>query len=110
MQVLRSSVISFTICKIKGDAHQSPFREATIHNTFEDVWGIRKGDWLYINSHTGGHRVPPGSFKALRGYTDFSTEGILFNMKEDPGQRINLYEKYPEIVRDMDELLQKLIQ
>lgn len=95
---------------LKGEKHQTPVRQATIHNTFEDIWGIRNGDWLYINSHTGGYRVPPDSFNELRGYTDFSTKGLLFNMKEDPEQRINLFEEYPEKVREMDTLLQKFIQ
>lgn len=93
-----------------GEGHQSPYRELSIHNTFEDIWGIRKGDWLYINSHTGGHRVPPDAFRELRGYSDFSTEGLLFNMKEDPGQRNNLFWEYPEVAKEMDVLLQKYIR
>ena len=92
---------------LKGEEHSSPFREATVHNTFQDTWGIRKGDWLYIDGPSGGHREPPESFKRLKGYTDFSTEGILFNLKEDPEQLVNLYEKYPERIQEMDMLLQK---
>jgi len=92
---------------LKGEKHSSPFREASVHNTFENIWGIRKGDWLFINSSTGGHREPPESFKALKGYTDFNTEGLLFNMKEDPEQQINLYERYPELIQEMESLLQK---
>ncbi len=91
---------------LKGERYKSPLRQATVHNTYESVWGIRKGDWLYINSPSGGHREMPESFKNLRGYTDFNTETLLFNMKEDPGQRVNLYEKYPEKIKEMDMLLQ----
>ncbi len=92
---------------LKGEKHHTPYREATIHNTYESKWGIRKGDWLYINSASGGHREMPESFKKLRGYTDFDTEGLLFNMKDDPEQRINLYDKYPERIKEMDKLLQE---
>lgn len=92
---------------MKGDKYDSPIREATIHNTFEDKWGIRKGDWLYINDPSGGHRVLPESFKALTGYTDFTTPGILFNMQEDPAQRVNLYEQYPEKVKELEALLEE---
>ncbi len=92
---------------LKGERHRSPYREATVHNTYPDTWGIRKGDWLYINGPSGGHREPPESFKRLKGYTDFHTEGILFNLKEDPGQRVNLYETHPEKVQEMDRLLQE---
>ena len=34
---------------ITGKTYNTPLREATIHNTFENIWGIRQGDWLYIN-------------------------------------------------------------
>jgi len=92
---------------LKGENYNTPLREATIHNTYESVWGIRMGDWLYINSSSGGHREMPEAFKKLRGYADFSTDGLLFNMHEDPEQRVNLYEKYPERIKEMDMLLQQ---
>lgn len=92
---------------IKGEKYNSPIREATVHNTYKTKWGIRKGDWLYINDSTGGHRELPESFKELTGYTDFDTPGVLFNMKNDPEQRINLYEKYPEKVEELNELIKE---
>jgi len=92
---------------ITGKKYNSPLREATIHNTYKTKWGIRKGDYLYINDSTGGHRELPESFKKLTGYTDFNTKGILFNMVEDPEQRVNLYEKYPEKIIEMNGLIQE---
>ena len=92
---------------LKSEPYQSPLREATIHNTYASKWGIRKGKWLYINDTTGGHRDLPESFKNLRGYSDFETAGILFDMEEDPGQRINLFNQYPDKVEEMIALLQK---
>lgn len=90
-----------------GEKYSSPLREATVHNTFENIWGIRKGDWLFINDSTGGHRQKPASFKALKGYTDFNTEGLLFNMENDYEQRVNLYDEYPEVIIELEELLHK---
>ncbi len=92
---------------LKGKKYKKPLREATVHNTNNLVWGIRKGDWLYINSPTGKEKEMPESFKKLRGYTDFNTEGLLFDMKNDPEQRVNLYEKYPERVKEMSQKLQE---
>jgi len=89
-----------------GKAYDSPLRTATIHNTYASTWGIRKGDWLYINDSTGGHRKLPDFFQELRNYEDFSTEGLLFNMQVDSEQRINLYETYPDKSRELDSLLQ----
>lgn len=90
---------------LQGKNSRHPFREATVHNTFSSIWAIRQGDWLYINAPTGGHREPPESFKKLRAYTDFHTEGLLFNLKADPGQRVNRYEEHPELIQDLDSLL-----
>ena len=47
----------------------------------------------------------PESFKKIRGYTDFETNGLLFNLEKDPEQRVNLYEEYPERVREMEQLI-----
>jgi len=90
---------------ITGKKYNSPLREATIHNTYKSIWGIRKGDWLYVNDSTGGHRELPVSFKELTGYTDFNTKGILFNMVDDPEQRVNIYNKYPNKVIELDSLI-----
>lgn len=90
---------------MRGETYDAPLREATIHNTYKDLWGIRQGDWLYLNDSTGGHRNMAESFKKLRSYSDFETEGLLFNMKNDPEQRENLYNQYPVKVKELDSLL-----
>jgi arylsulfatase A len=92
---------------IKDEHYSSPLREVIVMNTYADKWGIRKGDWLYINSSTGGDRDMPESFKNLTGYSDFDTEGLLFNMKEDPEQRNNLFDIYPERVHELKLLLEE---
>ncbi len=81
-------------------------REVLIHNTWANKWAIRQGEWLYINTNSGGHQVMPQFFKDLRGYTGFETEGLLFNLREDPEQRINLYEVYPETAQEMHHLIE----
>ncbi|SIO15513.1 sulfatase family protein [Algoriphagus halophilus] len=90
----------------KEEPYQSPLREATIHNTYASIWGIRKGDWLFINDSTGGHRKIPEDFAELRGYSDFNTPGLLFNMNEDPEQKNNLYGDFPEKVEELNLLLE----
>ena len=91
---------------IKGENYKSPLREATVHNTYADKWGIRKGDWVYINDKTGGHRNMPIEFINLKKYHEFETDGILFNLKKDPEQRQNLYNEYPDKVAEMKKLIQ----
>lgn len=89
-----------------GKSYQKPLREATVHNTYKNKWGIRKGDWLYINHSNGAGSKPlTKDYNQLRGYPTFHTKGLLFDMKNDWGQRVNLYEKYPEKVKEMETLL-----
>ena len=90
-----------------GEEYTFPEREILIHNTYANRWAVRQGDWLYMDSNSGEHRVMPQFFKDLRGYTDFETDGLLFNLKDDPGQRVNLFEQYPERVRAMHQLIQE---
>ncbi|NHE58194.1 hypothetical protein [Cyclobacterium plantarum] len=47
----------------------------------------------------------PDSFLQLRGYQDFDSPGLLFNLNEDPGQGINQYELYPEKIESMERLI-----
>lgn len=92
---------------MRGNEYESPLREATVHNTFDSKWGIRKGKWLYINASSGGHRELPESFKQLTGYQDFESEALLFDMENDSEQRINLFESNPDQVNALDALLQE---
>jgi arylsulfatase A len=91
--------------ELKGDASGIAGREVLIHNTNANKWAVRKGSWLYISDKTGQHTDMPEFFKNLREYADFETDGLLFNLEEDPGQRINLYDQYPEIVNELKGLL-----
>ena len=91
----------------KGEKYESPLREATVHNTYEQIWGLRQGKWLYINAPSGEHTKMPDFFKKLKNYNDFETEGLLFDMEKDPEQRINLFAQHPEKIEMMGQLLRK---
>ncbi|MEZ4901579.1 MAG: arylsulfatase [Spirosomataceae bacterium] len=91
---------------IKEKKYKVPLREATVHNTYPKIWGLRQGEWFYMDGPSGEHSKMPESFKKLKNYKDFETKGLLFNMKNDPEQRVNLYERYPEKIREMETLLQ----
>ena len=49
----------------------------------------------------------PDSFMSLRGYEEFESDVLLFDLKQDPGQRVNLSEKYPDRVKAMASLLER---
>lgn len=90
---------------LKGQDLKEPIRKNLVHNTNKEIWGMRASNWLYINNQTGGLREMPESFKKIRGYEDFDTEALLFNMKDDPEQRINLYKSQPTVAAELKNLL-----
>lgn len=81
-------------------------REATVHQSVNGNLAIRKGDWkLLMTPGSGGWSFPrPGK----------EEEGLppvqLFNMKDDPSEQKNLQAEYPEIVKELTELLKKYIE
>nr|WP_276168171.1 arylsulfatase [Zobellia alginiliquefaciens] len=91
---------------LKGKKYKNSLREATVHNTYNGIWGLRKGNWLYINKSSGEHTKMPDSFKKLRNYTDFDTPGLLFDMRTDAGQRNNIFEEHPDVIQEMATILE----
>lgn len=95
---------------LKGKQYSQPIRLATVQNTFKDRYAIRQGDWLYINSQTGTARKDaPKWFQEKRGYKPFKTSGLLFNLKNDPAQKNNLFKAHPEKVKTMQGLLTRYL-
>ena len=95
---------------LKGKTYSSPLREATVQNTNEKIWALRQGKWFYIDGPSGEHSKMPESFKELRGYKDFESAGLLFNMEIDAEQKNNLYNEYPEIIKGMQGILERYQQ
>lgn len=52
----------------------------------------------------------PQWLKDERGYTSHDQPGELYNLREDRIQKNNLYAEKPELVRELTELLEKLIR
>jgi arylsulfatase A len=97
---------SFNLLPVwEGKPMQKPVRETTIHNTFEDLWAIRNGNWLFVDGPSGAKRNLPKKYAEFKAYKNFKTKGLLFDMVHDPEQRENLFEKYPEKVRELSKLL-----
>lgn len=94
---------------LKGEKHQSPFREGTVQNTKKNRYAIRVGDWVLIDSYTGEHSKSPEWLKKIEGYLDYPKDnsGLLYNLSEDPEQKNNLFAQYPERVKEMQVLLKR---
>lgn len=87
----------------------APIREATVHHSIEGDFTIRKGEWkLLMSPGSGGWSYPcprtdTAVIKTLPAIQ-------LYNMANDPGEKENVYDKHPEIVRQLRGLLVKYIR
>ncbi|MDF7825295.1 arylsulfatase [Pontiellaceae bacterium B12227] len=94
---------------LDGKVLKQPLRVATVQNTKEKIYGLRKGDWMFINSKSGTHSKPPAWFSQEHGYTEEKTAGLLFNLKDDPSQKHNLYSSHPEKAAELKVLLDRYV-
>ena len=85
---------------LRGNSGQSG-RETLVHRTWKKPWGLRQGDWVYINAPTGSVQKEP----EWRGYPPNPHEEWLNNIREDLGQENNLVGDYPERAESMHKKL-----
>lgn len=89
-------------------------RYSLVHNTFEDVYAIRSGDWTLITNKSGNQnnrleRFNYSDWQKKYGYvSDDNVKGQLFDMKNDKGQRKNLIEQHSDKALELNKLLKKI--
>jgi arylsulfatase A-like enzyme len=81
-------------------------RDHVVSHASGNRFSLRVGEWLYLRDadaqnfttfHGPGYRSEPG------------TQGEqLFNLKQDPGERVNLAERHPEKVEELRQRLKQL--
>ncbi len=88
-----------------------PLRTATVQNTYPKTFALRQGDWVYINSSSGAGQKESDAYLKYFDLTNFSksSKGLLFNLKEDPRQAINVINEHPEKVQAMEAQLKKYL-
>ena len=94
------------LADLKGNGKTS--RTSTIHHSGKGYFGIRRGDWkLILCAHSGGRDFP---------HIEIDKQLIktlpliqLYNLKNDPSEKNNLYNKHPETVQKLVSLLSKEI-
>jgi len=90
---------------LKNAGYGEVIREATVHHSVNGLFAIRKGKWkLLLSPGSGGWSYPrPGKDEA--GLPKVQ----LFDIYNDPGERNNLYQQHPEIVKELTDLLDRYI-
>jgi arylsulfatase A len=78
-----------------------------VHNTNENAYAIREGDWVLVNAKPAGADAAPK--KAGKNDSDGRAPRVeLYNLKDDISQKNNLAAKHPERVQSLQALLDKL--
>lgn len=81
-----------------GKQAGKPYRPAPIiYHLMTGQMAIRDGDWVYMDSPSGGHRnQEPEWFRRELGVKPHELLAELFNLRNDPRQTTNLYVSHPE--------------
>ena len=72
-----------------------------IHHSSEGHFALRYGDWKMIEKRGSGGFTPPSSGPTPKG----EKEERLFNLKDDPSEKINLSQKFPQ---QLEKMIRKL--
>jgi len=78
-------------------------RDFIIEQPANGALGIVKDGWKYL-SPSGG----PALMELVNIETGYSAKDQLYDLKKDPGERINLAGKYPQRVQELKALLEKV--
>lgn len=95
---------------LKGE---KPFvRNALVMNTRNMRYGIRKGDWVFLQDTTQklnqSRWTAAQAYRATNGFDPEKKPQALYNLKHDIGQRENVIDRYPEKAGQLQELLEQI--
>ena len=96
---------------LQGETFKSPLRVATVQNTNKGEYALRQGDWILINTASGAVKKEPVAYLRHFGLASYPKDnpGLLYNLRNDPGQTKNRYNEEPERVASMRALLRRYI-
>jgi arylsulfatase A-like enzyme len=86
-----------------------PRRAFTLHQTIKSDLAIRRGDWKYLDHRdSGGNGYEKGELVPFAlPDTAPTAPGQLYDLRNDPGERRNLYFERPEIAKELKALLEE---
>ena len=89
---------------LMGNGSTNSRRESIVHHAYDGTFAIRQGNWkLILGKDSGGFsRNIPSE------HTPVKTDGQLYNLAEDPGERHNVYATHPDKVAELAALLEHI--
>ena len=96
-----AAVDSFSFCStLRGDNTETTGRATMVINDVAGVVAIRLNEWKYIEDKV--LRPPPN------GRPPRKPQPQLFNLKQDPVEENNVIAEFPEIAKNMQEMLDRI--
>ncbi len=97
---------------LSGTQGNKPVRQYMLQQTISLEMSIRDGNWKYLDHKgSGGNDYDGEGEWSMSPYkledTDPDAPGQLYNLETDPGETINLYSKYPGIVKKLKAKLEE---
>ncbi|MDA7510867.1 sulfatase-like hydrolase/transferase [Verrucomicrobia bacterium] len=89
------------------DSPKKPIRDYTLHQTIKLELAIRRGPWKYLDHQgSGGNNYNREHLKPFILPEKLpDAPGQLYHLGQDPGERNNLYNQHPKIVREFQDKL-----
>ncbi|MCE9606145.1 MAG: arylsulfatase [Planctomycetia bacterium] len=89
---------------LRGD--DKPVHDAVVHHSINGRFAIRAGDWkLAFCSGSGGWGSPKDEVAGQQALAEVQ----LYNLADDPGEKTNLQQEYPEVVARLTTQMQQFI-
>jgi arylsulfatase A-like enzyme len=91
---------SFSLLPLLLGQPDAPQRPPVVMHSNDGYFAIKNGPWkLVLARGSGGWSLPEAKAPAD------APPGQLYNTAEDPGEKVNLYEKRPEVVSELKRVL-----
>ena len=99
--IVNAAGINLSDPTIDGINLLTPDNDRLLVWKWQKTWAVRKGDWKLTNTNEDHWKSRPSAQYIKPILDDFSLK--LFNLTEDPGERINLAEKFPEQLKELSD-------
>lgn len=80
-----------------GQAAKAPARTSVVHHSAQGMFAIRRGEWKLIEGLGSGGFTEPRKATPVPG----GPSGQLYNLSADAGESDNLYQRRPDMVREL---------
>jgi arylsulfatase A len=91
---------SFNLLPLLRQQSSRPIRDVTVHQSGEGMYALRQGPWKMIFG------VGNGGWDQYKYHAKMDDPyGQLYNIETDIGEKVNLYDQHPEMVKKFWEML-----